>query len=157
MENKKVMIVSNTIGEVIINVPSMHFRRVWERKGSKKPIDLDILKEIIYDPGVEKMFRQGILYIEDMPVKIELDLEDEGTEAPTKIVVLTDEQRKELLSEATTFQKFREVCQNLSNQELLNLADYAIEKEMINMDKCRFIKAKTGRDIIKTIENNRGE
>ena len=96
MENKKVMIVSNTIGEVIINVPSMHFRRVWERKGSKKPIDLDTLKEIIYAPGVEKMFRQGILYIEDMPVKIELDLEDEGTEAPTKIVVLTDEQRKEL-------------------------------------------------------------
>ena len=88
---------------------------------------------------------------------IELDLEDEGTEASTKIVVLTDEQRKELLSEATTFQKFREVCQNLSNQELLNLADYAIENEMINMDKCRFIKAKTGRDIIKTIENNRGE
>lgn len=103
MENKKVMVVSNTIGEVVINVPSMHFRRVWERKGSKKPIDLDTLKEIIYDPGVEKMFRQGILYIEDMPVKIELDLEDEGTETPTRIVVLTDEQRKELLSEVTTF------------------------------------------------------
>ena len=30
-------------------------------------------------------------------------IEDEGTETPTRIVILTDEQRKELLSEVTTF------------------------------------------------------
>ena len=96
MENRKVMVVSNTIGETIINVPSMHFRRVWERKGAKKPIDLEILREIIYDPGVEIMFRKGILYIEDMPTKIELNLEEEGTTTPTNIVVLTDEQRQRL-------------------------------------------------------------
>jgi hypothetical protein len=135
----------------------MHFRRVWERKGAKKPVDLEILKEIIYEPGVERMFRQGILYIEDMPAKIELDLEEEGTEFPTNIVVLTDAQRKILLSEQIGFEKFREICNGISKQELINLVDYAIEKELINMDKCRYLKIKTGRDIIKTIENNKEE
>lgn len=103
MENKKIMVVSNTIGEVSINIPSMHFRRVWERKGARKPIDAEILREIIYDPGVEKMFKMGILYIEDMPTKIELDLEPMGAEKPTNIVILTDEQRQKLLAESTTF------------------------------------------------------
>lgn len=157
MTNKKIMVVSNTIGEVSINIPSMHFRRVWERKGARKPIDAEILQEIIYDPGVEKMFKMGILYIEDMPTKIELDLEPAGAEKPTNIVILTDDQRKMLLSETTNFSKFRELCDAMSKQELLNLADYAIEEEMVNVDKCRYLKAKTGKDIVKIIENNKEE
>lgn len=157
MENRKVMVVSNTIGETIINVPSMHFRRVWERKGAKKPIEMEILREIFYDPGIEKMFRMGILYIEDMSVKIELDLEEEGTEKPINVVVLSDKERAELLSNEVDFNKFRESCEKLSKQELINLADYAIEKELINMDKCRYLKIKTGKDIIKIIENNKEE
>lgn len=157
MENKKIMVVSNTIGEVSINIPSMHFRRVWERKGARKPIDAEILREIIYDPGVEKMFKMGILYIEDMPTKIELDLEPMGAEKPTNIVILTDEQRQKLLAESTTFTQFRELCDNMSKQELINLAEYAIEKEMINIDKCRYLKVKTGKDIVKIIENNKEE
>jgi hypothetical protein len=157
MENKKVMVTSNAVGRVIINVPSMHFRREWERKGAKKPIEMEILREIFYDPGVEKMFRTGILYIEDMSVKIELDLEEEGTEKPINVVVLNDKERAELLSNEVEFNKFRESCEKLSKQELINLADYAIEKELINMDKCRYLKIKTGKDIIKIIENNKEE
>jgi hypothetical protein len=157
MENKKVMVTSNAVGRVIINVPSMHFRREWERKGAKKPIEMEILREIFYDPGIEKMFRMGILYIEDMSVKIELDLEEEGTEKPINVVVLSDKERAELLSNEVDFNKFRESCEKLSKQELINLADYAIEKELINMDKCRYLKIKTGKDIIKIIENNKEE
>jgi hypothetical protein len=157
MENKKVMVVSNAIGQVIINVPSMHFRREWERKGAKKPIDMEILREIIYDPGVEKMFKMGILYIEDMSVKIELDLEEEGTEEPTNIVVLSDKKRAELLGDATDFKSFRETCDNLSQQELINLVEYAIEKQLINMDKCRYLKIKTGKDIVEIIKNSQKE
>lgn len=157
MENKKVMVTSNAVGRVIINVPSMHFRREWERKGAKKPIEMEVLREIFYDPGIEKMFRMGILYIEDMSVKIELDLEEEGTEKPINVVVLSDKERAELLSNEVDFNKFRESCEKLSKQELINLADYAIEKELINMDKCRYLKIKTGKDIIKIIENNKEE
>lgn len=157
MENKKIMVVSNTIGEVSIDIPSMHFRRVWERKGARKPIDAEILREIIYDPGVEKMFKMGILYIEDMPTKIELELEPADAEKPVNIVILTDDQRKMLLSETTTFTQFRELCDAMSKQELINLADYAIEKEMVNVDKCRYLKVKTGKDIVKIIENNKEE
>lgn len=157
MENNKIMVTSNTFGEVSINIPSLHFRRVWERKGAKKPIDAEILKEIIYDPGVEKMFKMGILYIEDMPTKIELDLEPVGAEKPTNIVILTDEQRRTLLSDTTPLKKFREICDNMSKQELINLADFAVEKELVNIDKCRYLKLKTGKDIVEIIKNNKEE
>lgn len=157
MENKKIMVTNNSFGTVSINIPSLHFRRVWERKGARKPIDFEVLKEIIYDPGVEKMFKMGILYIEDMPTKIELDLEPIGAEKPSNIIVLTDEQRELLLSENTTLKKFRELCDKMSKQELINLADYAIEKELTNFDKCRYLKLKTGKDIVEIIKNNKEE
>lgn len=156
MENKKVMVISNTVGSVSINVPSLHFRRVWERMGAKKPVDLDVLKEIIYDPGVEKMFRLGILYIEDMDVKKELELEPQDAKAPVNIVMLSEAEKINLLKDVN-FDTFKKKCANLSQQELENLVDFAIERELVNMDKCRFLKLKTGRDIIKTIENNKEE
>lgn len=156
MENKKVMVISNTVGSVSINVPSLHFRRVWERMGAKKPVDLDVLKEIIYDPGVEKMFRLGILYIEDMDVKKELELEPQDAKAPVNIVMLSEAEKINLLKDAN-FDTFKKKCANLSQQELENLVDFAIERELVNMDKCRFLKLKTGRDIVKTIENNKEE
>lgn len=156
MENKKVMVISNTVGSVSINVPSLHFRRVWERMGAKKPVDLDVLKEIIYDPGVEKMFRLGILYIEDMDVKKELELEPQDAKAPINIVMLSEAEKINLLKDAN-FDTFKKKCANLSQQELENLVDFAIERELVNMDKCRFLKLKTGRDVIKTIENNKEE
>lgn len=156
MENKKVMVISNTVGSVSINVPSLHFRRVWERMGAKKPVDLDVLKEIIYDPGVEKMFRLGILYIEDMDVKKELELEPQDAKAPVNIVMLSEAEKINLLKDAN-FDTFKKKCANLSQQELENLVDFAIDRELVNMDKCRFLKLKTGRDIVKTIENNKEE
>lgn len=156
MENKKVMVISNTVGSVSINVPSLHFRRIWERMGAKKPVDLDVLKEIIYDPGVEKMFRLGILYIEDMDVKKELELEPQDAKAPVNIVMLSEAEKINLLKDAN-FDAFKKKCANLSQQELENLVDFAIDRELVNMDKCRFLKLKTGRDIVKTIENNKEE
>ena len=77
MENKQVELVSTINAYVGIDVPDLHLKRLWERKGAKKSIPLDVLREAIYDPSVEYLLREGILYIEDLDTKIELGLEDE--------------------------------------------------------------------------------
>ena len=69
MDKKKIAITSQVNGRVGINVPEMRFKKTWEKKGQKVLVDAEILEEIFYDPGVEYMFRQGILYIEDMDFK----------------------------------------------------------------------------------------
>ena len=95
--NKKVIIENKINSRVVIDVPSLNLRRIWESKGAKKPIDLAILEQAIYDPGVEYLFKEGILYIEDMDAKIQLGLEDEGATKPTNIVILSDLDKKKYL------------------------------------------------------------
>jgi len=82
MENKQVELISMVDAYVGIDVPDLHLKRLWERKGAKKKIPFEVLKEAIYDPSVDYLLRQGILYIEDLDVKIELGLEDEEAKEP---------------------------------------------------------------------------
>jgi hypothetical protein len=91
------MVESMVDNLVSINLPELNFKRTWEKKGAKKPIDLDILREAIYNTGVEYMFQQGILYIDDMAVEIELGLEPENADKPQNIIVLDDKQKEDYL------------------------------------------------------------
>jgi hypothetical protein len=85
--NDKVMITSMVGGTVSVSALE---HRVWNKKGQKLPVSKDILREAIYEPGVEYMFKKGILYIEDMDFKIELGLEAEGTKVPTEILPMDE-------------------------------------------------------------------
>ena len=79
----KVMVTSMVNG--IVKVVSLS-HRVWNKKGQTLPVSKDLLREAIYKPGVENMFKTGVLYIEDMDFKIELGLEEEGAKQPTQII-----------------------------------------------------------------------
>ena len=68
MENKKVEITSLVGGRVTINLVDPRIKRTWERKGVKRYIDFEDLEQAMYNQGVEYMFTQGILGIEDMDV-----------------------------------------------------------------------------------------
>ena len=92
--DKKVKVVSLVSQRVILTVPELRLRRVWERKGATMVIPFEQLEEAMYSPGVENLFRNGILGIDDMEVKIALGLEPEGAEAPVNIITLNDAQRK---------------------------------------------------------------
>ena len=61
---------------------------------AKKTIDLEVLKEAIYDPGTEYLFKQKILYIDDKEVRIELGLEEPDSEEE---YILTDKQNSEYI------------------------------------------------------------
>ena len=64
--NDKVIVESMVSGIVGITLPHLLFSKSWPKKGSKLPIDKEILRQAIYEPGVEYMFKHGILYMDDM-------------------------------------------------------------------------------------------
>ena len=96
-KDTKIRIKNMTNSRCGINIPELRLKRTWERKNAIREIDFDALQQAIYYPGVEYMFTQGILYIDDMDAKIALGLEEEGTVEPTQIIVLTEAQKDRYL------------------------------------------------------------
>lgn len=153
MENKQVMITNTIKSRVGINVPELHLKRVWEKKGVKKPIDFETLQQAFYDSSVEYLLREGILYIDDMEVKIALGLEEEGAKAPS-IIVLSEADLNRYLTVMPLFE-FKEKIKTLGREQIQALVDYAIEKELTPYDKCEILKEITQTDIIRAVQLNR--
>ena len=150
MENKKVMIKNMTNGRVVIKVPDLNFKRIWERKNAVKPVDFEILQQAFYDEGVEYLFKEGMLYIVDEKIRIELGLEDKEN----KIVILDDNMKKRYLT-VLPINDLKEKLKELTKEQILELADYAISNEIVNMEVRDLLKEYTGIDIIRAIELNR--
>ena len=154
MENNKVTVVSTVNAQVGLHLPEFKINRVWPKKGSKVLIDKDALSEAMYEPGVASMFRKGILYIEDMETKKELGLEPDTATEPENIIVLTDAQMTRYLKVAPA-KELDEIMQKLSGQQRKNVADFAVQCQIADMDKADIIKKYTGIDVINFIRMNR--
>ena len=155
-KDTKIRIKNMTNSRCGINIPELRLKRTWERKNAIREIDFDTLQQANYYPGVEYMFTQGILYIDDMDAKIALGLEEEGTVEPTQIIVLTEAQKDRYLKNLP-INEFKIEVKKLSWEQLQDLVDYAIEKEYADMDKCDFLKSLTQIDIIRAIQLNRAD
>lgn len=156
MENRKVMVKSESTGRLSINLPELQLKRIWEKKGTIRPISFEDLQQALYVPGVEYMFKEGMLSIESMQDKIDLGLEPEGTkeDSPVNIIILNDSQKKRYLT-VLPISEFKQELEKLPYEQINSLVDYAIEKELMDMDKCDILKEKTGIDIIRAIQLNR--
>lgn len=148
--SKKVKVKSLTSGTVIINVPDLRLRRVWERKGAIKIIDEEILQEAIYNPGVEYLFKQGILKIMDEEVAEEI------SPGLNDIVILDDTEMRVMLK-AKPLGEFKAKLKELPREQVFALVEYAIQNEIIDMAKNDVLKAKTGIDITKAVQLKRQE
>ena len=126
-------------------------RKTWPRKGTKLPIEKDLLREAIYEPGVEFMFKNGILYIDDMDFKIELGLEEEGTKTPTNIIAL-DEKYMNRIMRLMPIAEMRNAVVKLADNQKRELIDYASEQNDVSMDRLGILKELTGIDVLKVIE-----
>lgn len=150
--SEKVIVISNTHGAVSIDVPELRLSRTWAKKGAKIPIDFNTLQEAMYDPGVEYMFKHGLLYIEDLEVKKKLELEPEDATEPQNIIVLSDDQKERYLSRLP-YNDFKIAFAKLSKEEQISLAQYAIDNKIqILKDKSDIIKESTHIDINKLME-----
>lgn len=154
MENKKVQITNIANGRVGINIPELHFKRVWERRDAKINVDLDILREIIYDTGVRNMFEQGILYIDDMAVKQELGLEPEDAKTPVNVVKLDDAFLKRLANFMPA-REFEAQMENLTYEQKHQVAEYMIANECSDFNKADIMQKLIGIDIVSAIKLNR--
>lgn len=157
MENQKVVVENRLSARVIFSVPELRFKRVFEGKGAKKTIDLDILKEGIYRAGNEYLFKNDILHIDDQQVRIELGLENAAEakdENEPKLIDLTDKQIKRYLTVAP-IRELKELLPKLTNGQKQMLVDYAIENEVTDLDKCDLLKQATHKDVFKAIQLKR--
>lgn len=155
MENK-VRIKSLSSHRVVLTVPDMRLTRVWEKKGTIRTIPFEQLEEAFYNPGVEALFRNGVLGIDDMDVKKRLGLEPEDVDEPTNLISLTDEEMKKLLTEAPVHE-FRAKLKELPIEQINELIGYAIEHEIAHFDKSEILRGITGIDIISAIRLNRDD
>lgn len=155
MENK-VKVVNLISSRVNINIPDIRLNRVWERKGAIKVIPFDQLEEAMYNPGVEALFREGILGIDDLEIKKALGLEPDDATEPVNIIVLNDNQRKRYLTVMPT-SEFKAKVKELPIEQVRELAKYAIDNEIAAFDKAEIIKKMIGTDIIGTIQLNKAD
>ena len=149
--NVKVMVTSMVGGSV--SASSLE-HRVWNKKGQKLPVSKDVLREAIYEPGVEYMFKKGILYIDDMEFKIELGLEAPGTKAPTEVLPVDDKYLNRVLK-LMPVSEMKSAIDKMSIVQKQELVDYASKQNDIQLDRLAIVSEKCGVDILKTIELNR--
>lgn len=147
----KVMVTSMVGGTISASALN---HRVWNKKGQKLPVSKDILREAIYEPGIEYMFKNGILYIEDMDFKIELGLEAEGTKAPTQIIPM-DEKYMTRVLKLMPVSEMKKSIDEMSMVQKQELVDFAVKQNDIQLDRIKIVSDKCGVDVLKAIELNR--
>jgi hypothetical protein len=153
---KMIDVMSTAKARIIVNVPSLNFRRVWPRKGAVIKIPSDILEQAFYEPGVEYLFKTGLLFIEDMDLKIALGLEDEGTAVPTKVLFIDDKEAKKMLQEMP-IDEFKEKLDHLSHDQLVDLAFTAVDIECTDYEKNSLLQKKTDINVYKAVADKKAE
>lgn len=154
MNKNKVVVKNMTNSPVTIMSQMLSFKRELAPKGAEISIDKEIFEQLMYESGIQYMINSGILYIEDMEVKKELGIEPEDAEEPVNIIVLTDKQRRQYMVNLS-LKSFKEKVDQLSYEQIEELADYAIDNRLMDFDKCEYIREKCGRDIITAIRLNK--
>lgn len=150
--SEKVTVISNSKSMVSVFIPELKLKRTWNKKGSKVAIDKETLEEAMYNPGVEYMFKEGILYIPEMQVKKELGLEPDNAEEPENIVILTDEQKKEWMSSKKQAWELKAMLEKLSHESRKDFCNYVIDNELLEGKKANVIKEICGVDVLRAIQ-----
>lgn len=156
MENKKVLVQKMGRGKTSLVIPELHLRVVWEKKNTKRMVPFEALKEALYMPGVEALFKEGHLYPVDKEDRIALGLEEEAEEAKETIVILTDEQRSYYLTTAS-IQELKDLLPTLSPTQLDLLVEYAVDNKLGTIAKSDVIKRFCGKDIMKITQFKRSQ
>lgn len=154
--NERVMVTSMVSGRIGLVLPRLHINKVWPKKGTKLPVEKEVLREAIYEPGVEYMFKQGLLYIDDMDFKIELGLEEEGTKAPTNVIPM-DEKYMSRVLKLMPIAEMKKAIGAMNDNQKRELIDFASEQNDISFDRMDVIKKLTGIDVVKVIELKRSK
>lgn len=150
--SEKIAVFSNSRSTVCISIPYLHLKKEWNKKGAKVMIDKEVLEEAMFDPGVEYMFKNGILYIKEMATKIDLGLEPEGAQKPENIIILTDAEKDDYMKNKQAWQ-LKEVLNKLTYEGKKDFCEYVVEHELLDGPKAAVIKETCGFDVLHAIQN----
>lgn len=154
---RKISIENLSNSQVIIFEPSLNMHIVWQAPHAKRLVDLELLQQAIYSPGVERLFTEGFLGIaekDSLKILVELGLEEDGVNEPQNIIVLTDAQRKRLLTTAP-LKEFKDTLETLPLEQMIALTDFAIQNKITDYEKSLAMKKACGVDVIKAVELKR--
>lgn len=153
MDNNMIMVKSASDFTIVVNVPEIQLHRTWKKRGAQYPIDRKLLIQAYYDPGVEALFREGMLTVNDVEFLREVGLiEEDGTNVVTP---LTEAMVIRLIKNMPLVE-FKMELKKLSRTQLEELADYAVEHYTdLQMDRIDILSAATGKNIMKAIEHYR--
>ena len=154
--NDKVLVTSMVNHSVSLSLPQNGYtvRKSWPQRGAKVLLDKEMLREAIYNPGTERIFKKGVLYIEDMEFKIELGLEEPETKTPTNIIPM-DEKYLERVMKRMPIAEMKLAIKKMSPDQLNELILYASSQNDVQLDRISAIKEVTGTDLFKVIDLKR--
>ena len=151
MENNTVFVRSASDCTVIINVPHLPLRRVWQKRGARHSFDRNQLIQAFYDPSVEYLFRNGKLITDDEEFMIAVGLKEEGGEV--LVYELTDALKNRMIK-LMPLAEVKKEMERLTQAQIEELVEYAIvHYQDLAMDRIDLFSNATGRNVMGAIKN----
>ena len=147
---ERMVMVKNMI-ESQLSIPFGMVKYRWLKRGQVVPMPFEALQQLLWNEGVKVMFTSGMLYIDSMEDKKALGLESADATQPELLIALNEQQIEEMLK-TLPIDVFKKKLSTLPDAQIDNLIDYAIEKNIIDYNKCAILKEITGRDIMAGIQ-----
>jgi len=152
--SEKIKVINAARGRCVVNNRDLGIRRVWQARGDVVTFTKEQLESLMYDPAFSNMVKEGYLYIDDMEVKKDIGVEPEDAKAPT--IILMDEKQLKRFWRDMPLPQFRLELRSLTRQQIMSLADYAIQHgEEGSIEKANYLSKLSERNILKGIELER--
>lgn len=158
MNDRFVPVISMSNCTVILTLPEYHYERIWPRKGARLMIDKEILSNSIYNPGVERLFTEGLLYIDDKQLRIDFGFEQEEVEGeegalPARSIIVLDDKMMNRIVKLMPMADIQEIVPKLTNTQKLELVDYAVAHYIdLKMDRVEYLSKECGISILQAVE-----
>ena len=147
----KIKVTSTVPYTVSWYYPEQRINNLFTPKKRSLFIDEEVLKELLFYPGVSSAFAAGVFVLSDEDrIKVGLGSEDPEIDKTMKPVILSDEDMMSLMKEAS-ISDFRSTLETLSRVQIDKLVQFAIDNKLTDYTKCHILKNRTGRDVVEII------
>jgi len=148
---KMIMVKSASDCTLVISIPELNLRKVWNKRGMKLPISESVLMQACYYLSVETLIKDGDLVVEDKDFLVNAGFM--STEEIENLVELTESYMARLIKNMPLTEVKKEV-RKLSKSQIDEVTEYAISHYVdLNMDRVDFLSQVSGKNIMKAITN----
>ena len=135
---------------VVVSSPSTMLNKTWNKRNSFHFISRDTLMQTYYNSCLERLVTKGLLIIEDDDFLREVGLLDE--EEKPVVMELTEAIMQKAISVMPLWE-FGQILEKLSNHQINDLANYAIQHYAeLRMDRIEILGKASNKNILKAIE-----